>query len=363
MARTLASIRPYQIAAVTGLSAVVLLASSYAALSGATSYNLFYSDPFRFPDAVTASKPATVFANRKNLLNALFVKKVWLWTTLAFASQAYLLRRPWSKLLMRVNGNKEPGPYDPLVRSILRYFVATTAWVFFTSWFLGPSLTDRTFLLTGGQCRLEIGDHNIPVPSELCRSRTKVSYESHPHLFHTSGFDLYGKDTKSLTDLAPRFRGGLDMSGHTFLLILSILFLLEEIAPFLPYLLLRLPAPIRPTKALIEGIIPRSQWASLDPFSRPGSSPTQSSNANNAPSTPPASQTLAQQLSNPHIQAQIAAGAIFAHIGLSFWMLLMTQLYFHTLSEKVAGLVVGILSWLALPKDLPASRGAPAKTQ
>ncbi|KAL9936831.1 hypothetical protein V8E36_004066 [Tilletia maclaganii] len=352
--------RPYQVLAIGSLAAVVILGSTYASLSGSTRFNLFFSDPIRFPDAVTASKPVTLFADRRNWLNVLFVKKVWGWTTLAFLGQAVVLRRPWSKLLLRAKGTTEPGADDPLVASILRFVIATTAWVFFASWFLGPSIADRTFLLTGGSCHLDIGGKtSIRVPAEFCRARSRVSLESHPQLFQVEGFNLGEHDSSTLKNLAPRFRGGIDMSGHTFLLTLSILFLLEEIMPFVPYLLLRVPTPIRPTKALIEALIPRAQWASFDPFhaqpspAERGAGNGSSSSSSSAANPPPLLSVdgILAALSKKHVQAQLVAGGVLAHIGLSVWMLLMTQLYFHTLGEKLAGLVVGVLSWVALPKD------------
>ncbi|CAD6886490.1 unnamed protein product [Tilletia controversa] len=358
--RVSSALRPYQVVAVCTLTAIVVLGSTLASLRGSTSFNLFFSDPLRFPHAADAAQPSTLFADRRNFLNALFVKRVWAWTTLAFGAQAVVLRRPWSKLLQRASGEGQPGANDPLVRSILRFIIATVAWVFCTSWFLGPSLVDRTFMLTGGHCRLDVAGTSIRVPAELCRTRAAISYETHPQLFQVEGFNTADFDTSSLKDLLPRLRGGVDMSGHTFLLVLVILFMLEEITPFLPYLFLRLPAAIRPSKALIESLIPRSLWASLDPF-HPAPTSSSAPNGRNGSGSRPTSSTsvkdnLLASLSRPHIQAQLTAGGVLMHIGLSLWMLLMTQLYFHTLAEKIAGLVIGVLSWYALPKDEAPSR-------
>ncbi|KAK0535917.1 hypothetical protein OC834_001361 [Tilletia horrida] len=374
----LATVRPYQVLAVSGLATIVLLGSTYAALGGTSSYNLFFSDPLRFPSSAGASQPSTLFADRRNLLNAVFVKKIWAWTTAAFVAQAVVLRRPWSRLLQRASGTDQPGPNDPLVRSILRFIIATVAWVFFTSWFLGPSLADRTFLLTGGECRLEVGSSSIRVPSEICRARTKVSFDSHPQLFQVEGFSLGEHDVSTLKNLSPRFRGGIDMSGHTFLLTLAFMLLLEEIVPFVPYLFLRLPATVRPSKAQIEWLIPRAQWASFDPFNAPSSSrtapdsssstisstnSTANGNGGGAAAAAGAGQagtTFLDWLSRPHVQAQLTAGAVLMHMALSVWMLIMTQLFFHTWTEKLAGLVIGVVSWVALPKDLAPLRSQTA---
>ncbi|KAE8259827.1 hypothetical protein A4X13_0g757 [Tilletia indica] len=358
------ALHPYQVAAVGTLALIVVLGSTYASLSGSTSFNLFYSDPIRFPSAATASQPGTLFADRRNLLNALFVKRIWGWTTLAFVAQAVVLRRPWSKLLLRASGSEERSLKDPLARSVLRFVGATTAWIFFTSWFLGPSLVDRTFMYTGGHCRLEIGANGIRVPSELCRTRTAISYQTHPQLFQVDDFKTANIDPSSLKDLFPRLRGGYDMSGHTFLLVLALLFMMEEIVPFVPYLFLRLPASIRPSKALIESLIPRSQWASLDPFHPSGTSARDGNGNGGAGSrSTTTGEGILTTIGRPHIQAQLTAGALLMHMGLSLWMLLMTQLYFHTLAEKVAGLAVGVFSWYMLPKDVAPPRPVASATK
>lgn len=42
--------------------------------------------------------------------------------------------------------------------------------------------------------------------------------------------------------------------------------------------------------------------------------------------------------------------AVLSLAGLWGWMLLLTQVYYHTTQEKLSGLVVGLLAWLVLPK-------------
>lgn len=93
--------------------------------------------------------------------------------------------------------------------------------------------------------------------------------------------------------------GGHDLSGHAFLLSMSSLFLLSEIAPTLAQTYL------------------------------------------SSSSQPSMSRRIEQGSKN----RRYAALAIVALISLWYWMLLMTSLYFHTPQEKFTGLLAGVLGW------------------
>lgn len=188
------------------------------------------------------------------------------------------------------------------------------------------------------------------------------------------------------------------MSGHTFLLVLSILWLLEEVTPFLPYLL-----------APLEELYPAKTWWPANPFV--AFSYAASALGLAAPRTPPPSDpTFAApqpqiQISSPDLgaitigsspslqtadgfdspaaQAHVGVGAgvgtgtgtgvagagggpppelvpvlfspavhsvavalVLALVGIWMWMLLMTQIFFHTAREKLSGLAFGIGAWL-----------------
>lgn len=118
-------------------------------------------------------------------------------------------------------------------------------------------------------------------------------------------------------------RGGHDVSGHTFLLILSFLWMLEEISPLVPILFPKL-APLYP---------PSQRW----PFDFTDA-------------------RTASIASKAHLPAPKSVGyalglvATLSLAGLWGWMLLLTQVYFHTTWEKLSGLIVGLLAWLVLPK-------------
>lgn len=93
--------------------------------------------------------------------------------------------------------------------------------------------------------------------------------------------------------------GEHDLSGHAFLLSMSSLFLLSEIAPTLAQTYL------------------------------------------SSSSQPSMSRRIEQASKN----RRYAALAIVALISLWYWMLLMTSLYFHTPQEKFTGLLAGVVGW------------------
>ncbi|KAF8543916.1 inositol phospholipid synthesis and fat-storage-inducing TM-domain-containing protein [Trichophaea hybrida] len=78
-----------------------------------------------------------------------------------------------------------------------------------------------------------------------------------------------------------KWRGGHDLSGHVFLLTHASLFL----------------------------------WSELLPFLRAG------------------------------VSGGMESGAVFTILGMWWWMLLMTGIYFHTWTEKVTGLIVATMQW------------------
>lgn len=95
---------------------------------------------------------ASVFARKSNIINRWFIKKAWLWTTLAHLAQLLTLRAPptpEAKLAAsRARGKKkvdsddeassaeEGAPEDqaatvtsPFAKSLLRWFIATLCWL------------------------------------------------------------------------------------------------------------------------------------------------------------------------------------------------------------------------------------------
>ncbi|KAJ7287803.1 inositol phospholipid synthesis and fat-storage-inducing TM-domain-containing protein [Mycena rebaudengoi] len=89
--------------------------------------------------------------------------------------------------------------------------VATAIWVIFTAWFFGPALIERIVLASGGECILSLPSGELlALPAQYCHAHAAISPATHPTLF-TSSF-------------------GHDVSGHIFLLTLSILLLAQQLA-------------------------------------------------------------------------------------------------------------------------------------
>ncbi|RUP46455.1 inositol phospholipid synthesis and fat-storage-inducing TM-domain-containing protein [Jimgerdemannia flammicorona] len=135
--------------------------------------------------SIFGSPHHSYWSSKRNILNIFFAKNGWFWTTIVYLAYANIIHPRISN-----------GPH--LARSLARWALATVYWYFLTQWFLGPSILDRFFTLTGGQC--------VSLTSDLTSVATGLECKR-------------GGGT---------WVGGHDVSGHCLLLIHSSLFLLEE---------------------------------------------------------------------------------------------------------------------------------------
>jgi hypothetical protein len=251
------------------------------------------------------------FSNKRNILNVLFVKNGWGWTSFVFfvylfivfgksliqqnqspTSNLYNARvtRPQEEDLTNearsgsmetqslplndqhigqdntpsmVGTNLPPAgsiasakvPSDVVIKAVVRWGLATLYWWLISQWFFGPALFDRVFVLTGGSCSVE-------------------GHWSQYHCRRQGG----------------HWSGGVDISGHMFLLTHAWLFLMEELSIFLN--------------------VPEA-WTALQ----------------------------------GRRSAKYAVWSVLALAGLWWWMLLMTSVYYHHLAEKLTGLFFGALFW------------------
>ncbi|KAJ3519592.1 hypothetical protein NM688_g9279 [Phlebia brevispora] len=147
------------------------------------------------------------FASKRNWLNVLFTKKLWAWTSAAFF--ALFFTSP------------------PSVRTksrLFKFFLETAMWLLFTGWFFGPSLLERVTASTGGECVVHLPSGAVvTIPSDYCFTKSTISPATHPNLF-TAPLMLPDDGWAQI----PRLRRGHDVSGHLFLLTMSILFLSEQ---------------------------------------------------------------------------------------------------------------------------------------
>ncbi len=267
--------------------ATLLLGSIFSTISPATR-----GAPY---SAVSQSHPPefapSYFAQKKNVFNVYFVKVGWFWTTLAFF--VFWIFHPGHGV----------GLSRRRVRAFARYTVLTLWWVFVTQWFFGPPLIDTMFRFTGGQC-------------ELLRDEESRGKMSDTREFVTAA---------TCKAVGGSWKGGHDISGHVFLLILGSSLLWFE---FLPAL------------TRMEDLRDGRLITLLDGKT--------------------ASVTVEKELVHTEGDAT-ARGVKFALgvAGLMWWMLLMTAAYFHTWFEKFTGLMVAFVGlWIVyfLPRAVPQVR-------
>ncbi|KAI9048912.1 hypothetical protein LZ554_006763 [Drepanopeziza brunnea f. sp. 'monogermtubi'] len=242
-----------------------------------------------------ANSAPSYFAKKSNIFNVFFVKQGWAWVTVSYLF--FLFTHP------------STGPASLTItpkrlRGIFRYAIVTGWWIFVTQWFFGPAIIDRGFMLTGGQCELvaqaDVGD------IEMDNTRQFVT----------------GVACKAV---GGEWKGGHDISGHVFLLVLGSMFLFEEV---FHVVLKSRGAKEERTIAMNDGAV-----KSAEVEAQPG-------DAGPDPWT-------------------LGAKMILGIGCLCLYMLLMTAAYFHTWFEKFTGLLVamgGIFVVYFLPRAVPAMR-------
>lgn len=274
--------------------ATLLLGGLFATLNPVNS-GAPYSAEYQSHDPSTAP---SYFAQKRNIFNVVFVKRGWFWTTVA--------------LFTLIFTHPSFGPRGRFVltprriRATIRWGMSTLCWTAVTQWFFGAPLIDRGFRFTGGKCHL----------SEV-EMQKGGSAELKEVLSHTA-CKLAGG----------RWRGGHDISGHVFILILASGLLWMEV----------LPAILR-SEGLREQRLIKMRDGSIKRAS--------------TEMIPEAGEE--RETVDTGLGVKIALGVV----ALSWWMLLMTAAYFHTWLEKSTGLLVAFLALYViyfLPRALPGMR-------
>ncbi|RAK78304.1 putative inositol phospholipid biosynthesis protein Scs3 [Aspergillus fijiensis CBS 313.89] len=241
-----------------------------------------------FPAAV---KPVNYFARKDNVFNLYFVKIGWLWTTLAFVL-LLLTQSAYTGSGGRggAGGNTATAAAAAAHRSrrttqaVIRYALATTVWYLTTQWFFGPALIDRSFVLTGGKCERAIPEAENPyTATDFGTLATAVACKG----------------------AGGAWRGGHDVSGHVFMLVLMTSLIGFEVWGA------RLSREEADSKEKKEG-------EKTDALDQEGDSDEQD------------------------VFAVWSARLAWTVVGLGMWMLLMTAIWFHTWFEKVTGLLIAL---------------------
>ncbi|EGW35656.1 uncharacterized protein SPAPADRAFT_58864 [Spathaspora passalidarum NRRL Y-27907] len=221
------------------------------------------------------------YTDKRNILNQLFVKNGWAWTTIVIVV-----------FYVSILTQSRPRKSKVIREAVIRYAVITMWWILFTQWCFGLPIMDRIFVLTGGKCVVEDPGRHVKLFANLGNGKSVSSTISSYNCKRIKGSS---------------WEGGHDPSGHVFLLIHSSLYLFLETAEYWPG-----------WGALINSI---------------------SSVVHNH------EKTIIEKLK------QLAILGVKIHpqllvIGMiSFWwfMLLTTNIYFHSIAEKLVGMVYGYL--------------------
>jgi len=181
-------------------------------ISFGTAYSILYGTYLDTSDPLLAHlghplAKTTYWARKSNVINVYFIKLAWGWT-----STAFLLLWATSDISTR-----------KLTR-LVQWLAETACWMTFTTWFFGPAVMDRVVLASGGDCFVPLPSGElITVPTDYCLTKSTITPITHPDIFSSSFILPEGWSG------IPRLRKGHDVSGHIFLLTMSILFLADQL--------------------------------------------------------------------------------------------------------------------------------------
>lgn len=226
------------------------------------------------------------YNDKRNFINQFFVKKGWGWTTFVIVvfHAINILHNS------RLTGKKVPV----ITRAVITYIIVTIWWALFTQWCFGLPIMDRIFVLTGGKCTNIQSSHLGKFKDQTIFSKIENSISN----YETNLINSY-----TCRGVRGEWTGGHDPSGHVFLMIHSSIYMFFEIAPYWSS-----------WHQLVANI--RSLITQLKQSANPLNTITK----------------LVTQ--NPHM-------VVIPLIGLWWFMLLMTNLYFHSIGEKLVGLLFG----------------------
>ncbi|KAM0324404.1 hypothetical protein ACHAQA_008186 [Verticillium albo-atrum] len=270
--------------------ALLLFGTAYSLLSPQVRRAAY--DPATQSHTQHPSESPGYFARKDNVFNVVFVKRGWFWTTVVFG--LFVGTHP---SLQNATRRMQAG---------VRWAAATGLWFLVTQWCFGPAIIDRSFRWTGGRCevvedKVQEGEADVGefVSAVACKAAGGA------------------------------WRGGHDISGHVFLLVLASGFLLQEVG----WVYLR-HRGIREERAIVmgDGAIKSAVVESEGGVERAD-----------------------LQEDSLGLGGKVALAAV----ALSSWMLLMTAIYFHTWFEKFTGLLTAtsaLYTLYVVPRFVPVLR-------
>lgn len=282
------------------------------------------------------------FTSKHNLINVIFVKQGWAWTSIIF-------------LLVMVRVFILDKDHKRVGKAGIRYIASSIWWFFFTQWFFGEALMDRVFLATGGVCSNI--SHSEKLKKVLAKSpdlqeklkaielktgRFLGPGPVVPQGFHgVEGNEEFKRFEARVSSAICRrvggvWTGGYDPSGHCFLLVHSSLFLIFELIPVFPALL----KDLHENNDLFALLVSSSEFLTLLVKRLSCTTDTEFEKASQRKT----SITLSSFLlfaAHPLVAASLL-------LSLWAWMLLITSVYFHSLPELLAGTLAGYMEVLPM---------------
>ncbi|KAJ5122113.1 Fat storage-inducing transmembrane protein [Penicillium atrosanguineum] len=254
-------------------------------------------------DLHLSESPVNYFARKSNIFNLYFVKVGWIWLTVAFAS--LVLFQPAYNLSSASHAQQEIR-FRRSIQAFLRWCLATIVWYLTTQWFFGPAIIDRSFMITGGKC-----GQALDLVAKANSESSSVQLET---VFTAAACKAAGG----------AWKGGHDISGHVFMLVLVTALLVFE--------------------AVGAGAVAASPSAAPESAGRE----RKASDPNALP--------------NGDQDASFGTGRtwsmrlVWGVVVLGWWMLFMTAIWFHTWLEKWSGLAIALSTIYViyiLPRRLP----------
>ena len=228
-------------------------------------------------DLHLSESPVNYFAKKNNIFNLYFVKIGWLWLTVAFAS--LILFQP-AYNLSSASQVQQQARFRRSLQAFLRWCLATTVWYLMTQWFFGPAIIDRSFVVTGGKCEQAL--------NKVANAGSESSSVQLETMFTAAACKTAGG----------AWKGGHDISGHVFMLVLATALLVFE--------------AVGAGAVAASPSTPRERKASDPNASSPG----------DQDATSGVGRTWSMRL-------------VWGVVILGWWMLFMTAIWFHTWLEKV----------------------------
>ncbi|KAI4122723.1 MAG: hypothetical protein LQ338_005654 [Usnochroma carphineum] len=291
--KTSSSSRSFNLATLFSPAEILLLLTYPALLLLGSLFSLLDPSARNAPySALSQSHPPesapNYFALKRNVFNQWFVKVGWFWFTVAWllwvgigvgmvpkkaksSSQGARMVEicdddEEEKTGAGIVGGEGLVLTPQRVRSAVRWAVLTICWMLVTQWCFGPALIDRGFRLTGGACEL--------IRDDAARAEMGEVKE-----FVTAATCKFA---------GGEWKGGHDISGHVFILVLGSAAVGMEV----------LGALVNRGSEGEDGEEGLGKWG---------------------------------------------WGVVMGVVGMSWWMLLMTAAYFHTWFEKFTGLFTAFL--------------------